>query len=419
MESMTEPMEVESSELRPKFVCILQDMRKDSTMPDMKRFSSWLKLIRTTAWVVRFTQNLRYSPKVLNELASYEIPDAENKWIRKVQAECFPEEVALLIAWKEVPNSSRLYTLCPFMDLNNILRVRGRTEYSQMLEYDTKCPIILDGKHYWTRLLIRHHHERALHMGIETVINNLRGKYWITSMRSTVKLVFRSCQYCKVKLAKPVQPQMAPLPDCRVNSNFIPFDHVGIDFFGPYEIQVGRRMRQKRYGVVFTCLTVRAIHIEIAASLSTDSTVMALRRFMSRPGVHPSHIYTDNGTNFRGSCREIKEAIQALDQNQLHQEFNAKPVNWHFNPPASPNMGGASERLIRSIKTGLEVALKTRHPNMEVFETAMTEVEYIVNSRPLTEVSVDPNDFKSLTPNDFPEVYALGFSSGDLIIFLR
>ena len=399
--------EANKSELRPKFVGVAQAVTVDESMPDVKRFSSWIKLIRTTAWVVRFVTNLRCKSKRLTDLSAYEIHDAEIRWIRKVQAECFPEEINLLKRWKPVASNSRLYSLCPFMDVDNTIRARGRTEYSEMLSYATMFPFILDGKHYYTRLLVQYYHKKAMHMGVETVINNLREKYWITSMRSTVKLSFRSCQYCKIKHAKPIQPQMAPLPDFRVNSNFIPFDHVGIDFFGPFEVQVGRRMRQKRYGVIFTCLTIRAIHIEVAETLSTDSTIMALRRFMSRRGVYPSHIYTDNGTNFRGSCREVREAIRLVNYDRISQEFNARPISWHFQIPSSPTMGGAWERLIRSVKQGLEISMKSRHPSFEVLETMMTEVEHTVNSRPLTEVSVDPNDLRSLTPNDFLHMHSV------------
>ena len=142
-------------------------------------------------------------------------------------------------------------------------------------------PIILDGKHRAVRLLILFHHERADHLGRERVINDLRMQYWITKLRQTVKSVIKDCQLCKIRKAKPSAPRMAPLPDVRTESFVRPFTNTGVDRFGPLYVTIGRR-REKRYGVLFTCLNVRAVHLEIAASLTTDSMIMALRRMMAR-----------------------------------------------------------------------------------------------------------------------------------------
>ena len=89
-----------------------------------------------------------------------------------------------------------------------------------------------------------------------------------------------------------------------------PFTHTGVDYFGPNTIKRGKRTRastgtDKRYGVVFTCLTYRAIHLELAGDLSTDRFIMALQRFASRRG-KPRSIGSDNGQNFVGAKRELK-----------------------------------------------------------------------------------------------------------------
>ena len=69
---------------------------------------------------------------------------------------------------------------------------------------------------------------------------------------------------------------MADLPDGRVQPDLPPFTHVGIDYFGPLFVKQGRS-HVKRYGCLFTCLTMRAVHIEIAHGLDTNSFLNALR----------------------------------------------------------------------------------------------------------------------------------------------
>ena len=121
---------------------------------------------------------------------------------------------------------------------------------------------------------------------------------------------------------------------------------------------IGRR-REKRYRVLFTCLNVRGVHLEIAASLTTDSMIMALRRLMARRG-KPKRIYSDNGTNFVGAKRELREVLE--DQDVIQQQLATDRIEWHFIPPGSPHMGGFWERLVGSAKRALEATMKEQAP---------------------------------------------------------
>ncbi|XP_026730254.1 uncharacterized protein LOC113495628 [Trichoplusia ni] len=234
---------------------------------------------------------------------------------------------------------------------------------------------------------IRSYHEKFLHGNTATVMNEVRQKYWILGLRATLKAVAHGCQWCKLRKSTPAIPPAGDLPSERLQHHQFPFACTAVDYFGPMQVTIGRRV-EKRWVALFTCLTTRAVHLELAPSLSASSMIMALRRMAARRGT-PRTLFSDNGTNFVGANKELEAA--ALK----------KGIKWKFIPPGSPNMGGAWERLVRTVKTALAVVLNERSPPEEVLHTLMTEVEHIVNSRPLTPVSMDPNDAESLTPNHF------------------
>ena len=190
---------------------------------------------------------------------------------------------------------------------------------------------------------------------------------------------------------------MADLPACRVAYNQPPFTNCGIDPFGPLYVKQGRK-RLKRWGVIFTCLTVRCIHLEIVEASDTDSFINAFRRFTNRRGC-PETVYSDCGTNLTGTVNELQEFKSALKKDVITKAAAEMKITWEFNPPAAPHMGGAWERLIRSVKAVMSGLMKDRVLTDPQLNTLFTEVESIVNSRPLTHISDDVNDLQALTPN--------------------
>ena len=154
----------------------------------------------------------------------------------------------------------------------------------------------------------------------------------------------------------------------------------------------------KRYGVLFTCLTVRAIHIEVANSLENDSCINAFRRFIARRG-QVSIMRSDNGKNLVGAEKEMREAIKGWNQSQISNMLMQKGITWIFNPPAGSHFGGIWERQICSVRRILNQILKQQPLDDERLHTLFCEVEAIVNGRPITRVSNDPCDIEALTPN--------------------
>ena len=159
---------------------------------------------------------------------------------------------------------SRLKTLTPFLDENNILRVGGRIDHAAVC-YDVKHPVIIPQDHQLCRLVIMDCHKRLNHEGTEHVRNDLRLLYWIPRSRSTVIKVLNDCSLCQRRRIKPQPLLMASLQKDRLQVAPL-FSKVGVDYFGPIMVKHFRK-HEKRYGCLFTCLVTRAVHLEVAKSL--------------------------------------------------------------------------------------------------------------------------------------------------------
>ena len=123
---------------------------------------------------------------------------------------------------------------------------------------------------------------------------------------------------------------MADLPIERLSFQKPPFTMTGVDYFGPLFVTV-RRSSEKRWGFLFTCLTTRAVQLEVVPSLDTNSCVMGILRFTARRGT-PAVIWSDNGTNFVGSETELVENIRKWNE-QAPELLVHKKITWKFNPP--------------------------------------------------------------------------------------
>ncbi|XP_031348508.1 uncharacterized protein LOC116174690 isoform X1 [Photinus pyralis] len=386
---------------RLEYTCInfsAQDLIPD--IPNPERFSKWTRLLRATAYIIRVRNILRAKVFIRNEITVEELYEAEIILYRKVQMESFLEEYKMLQQGQIIKKTSRLFSLsCTFREEDKLMRLDGRLNNSSSLNFDTKHPIILDPKHRITKLIIQHYHENAYHFGQEIVLNKLRCKFWILRMRQAVKNVFHNCQQCSNRRANPMIPIMGQLPSCRIEPTIRPFIKCGVDYFGPFEVAV-KRSREKRYGVIFTCLVTRAVYLEIAHDPTTNAFINVLRQFGCRRGF-PHEIHSDNGLNFRGAEREISQHLDNLQQNEIIEFCSLRGIKWHFNPPHAPHMGGIWERQIQSIKKILKEILNTRYPQEHILRTFLIECENILNSRPLTHVSSDSHDSEPLTPNHF------------------
>jgi len=347
----------------------------------LQHFSDWYRLKKTVAVFLRVKAILqerrlkRISAKYgsssainvkarkLNEdhssLTVRELEEAEHAIIRFTQSQSFDTELKSLDqesdnkpgherarpqkSKTEIRKTSSLYRLDPFVG-GGLLRVGGRLNYADIPE-ESKHPIILPRKSHVTTLIIRYTHEQLGHAGRGHVLAKLLERYWIVRANSAVRQLISSCVSCRRIKATPQDQKMADLPEDRVTPA-PPFTYVGVDYFGPYVTKEGRKER-KTYGALFTCVVSRAVYTEVAHSLETDCFLNVLRRFIARHGP-VREIRSDNGTNFVGAKRELRQAVNEMDHEEITEKLGQQQIDWKFNPPAASHMGGVWERQIRT-----------------------------------------------------------------------
>ena len=387
---------------------VVQHKKTNDSSPDpidrlIEYHSSWKKLKRAVAWIRRTMKVLLSKTRggqgasEMKELTPADLEDAERIIVKHVQKEHFLPELKELTAGREVLCASRLARLSPFME-DGLIRMRGRLTNSS-LDWASKHPLILPDKDKVTDLIITDLHERVGHEGRQYVLLELRTRYWVLKGNSAVRRCLHRCVKCR-KRQRPVEGQkMADLPRDRVDDAVHPFCCTGVDYFGPLYAKRGRG-QVKKFGVIFTCLSVRAVHLELADSLSADSFICALRRFLAKRG-NVRLIRSDRGTNFVGAEKELRREVDALfsSDDRLKKEMLNRGVEWRFNTPAASHHGGVWERLIRSVRKILNALLTSQTFTEETLHTFLCDAECIMNNRPLVPVTSDPRDELPLTPN--------------------
>ena len=319
---------------------------------------------------------------------------AEKSVLKYVQRQHFAEEISSLKKG-QIKKSSAIYKLDP-KQVDNLLCVGGRLRYAPIPD-EAKHPAILPRNHHIVGLIVRHYHLTSAHSGLEHMLSLIREKFWIVGGRAAVKKALRECFDCRRRQAPTGEQKMADLPEDRVTPDKPPFTFVRVDCFGPFLVRRGRSM-VKRYGVLFTCMTIRAIYIEVVHSMDTDSYINAMRRFIARRG-NPEEMKSDNGSNFVGSEKELRVAIAEWNQQKIHEFLLQRNIKWIFNPPAGSHHGGVWERCTRTVRKIMNALLKEQALEDEGLMTLMCEVESIINGRPISKVSDDPNDVEALMPN--------------------
>lgn len=366
--------------------------------------SDWQRLLRITAYCLRFCSNLRKAAanRFFGCLLTSELLAARTLWVKLIQMQNYSNELATLNAGATIGKKSSIIALNPIIDSDGILRVGGRLGNSS-IPYDQRHPIIIPKKSKMSTLIIKHAHHSTLHGGTQLTLSYIRRIFWLTDGRNETRRFIQSCTRCIRYRARPLAQKMADLPACRITPSR-PFMHTGVDFSGAIMVRSSRgrgHHASKAYICVFVCMVTRAIHIELVSALSSAAFIAAYKRFTARRGIC-SDLYSDNGTNFVGAEAELRKAFkEAKTASHISSELANIGTTWHFSPPLSPHFNGISESGIRSIKHHLRRIVGESTLTFEEMCTFLAQVEACLNSRPLYPLTNDPNDVIALTPGHF------------------
>ncbi|CAD7001676.1 unnamed protein product [Ceratitis capitata] len=374
--------------------------------PDfLDRFSSFATALRVTAYILRFARKARKMPNPPSTtLTQSDLKLAKTRLIAITQRKYFEKTITTLESKCPVEKRDPLRTLNPFMDKTGLLRANGRLTHAA-LSYDERHPIIIPDNSRYCSLLLEFLHSTLLHAEKQLMIRVIQQEYHIPRIRQKVKSCIFRCKTCTIYKQKMSTQLMAALPPERCTYT-LPFHTTGVDFAGPFLVKTStlrRASHSKAYVCVFVCFSTKAIHLEVCSDLTTEAFKAAFARFVGRRGI-PHKIMSDNGKTFVGAQRSLQRELSSFLEeasNKTTTDYAIHGLTWQFIPPYAPHMGGLWEAAVKSFKTHFTKVAGNQKFTFEEFTTLLIRIEAVLNSRPLSPMSQDPEDLKVLTPGHF------------------
>ena len=297
-----------------------------STVVHCENFSRLQRLLRVTAYMLRFIDTLKGRIKKINvtqipELTAAELGRAEKLWIIESQ-KCVKED-------QNFPTWQKQFGL--FLD-EGVWRCKGRLGNAD-IPYSARYPVLLHKRHHLTLLIIRDAHQRVMHNGVKETLTEIRSRFWIVRGRQLVRTVLNKCVICHRYEGRPCNlPPPPPLPDFRVREEPA-FTYTGVDFAGPLYIKnKGLLNGNKVWICLYTCCIIRAVHLELVPDMTTEAFIRSFKRFTARRGF-PCKLVSDNGKTFKSAAKSI-ETI--LNQPEVQQYFAGVGLEWIFNLEKAP-----------------------------------------------------------------------------------
>ena len=351
-----------------------------SNMIDCGDYPSYNRLLRVTAYVIKFIRILQSrTNKVKGEvkdsaLTAADLLEAENLWIIDVQDQVKSDP--RFKHWKA--------QLVLIQDEESILRSKGRLSQAD-LPYASKYPSIIPRENKLTELIVRDCHSRVYHCGVKDTLAELRTRFWIVIGRQYVKKVLSKCVVCRRLEGKSFNQQAtSDLPDFRLQET-LAFTTVGIDYAGPLLVKSEGNSKSKVWICLFSCNTSRGIHLEVVPDLTSGAFLRCLQRFTSRRGI-PRLITSDNATTFKAASRIL---LKIAKSPEVLAYLASRRIIWRFLLEKAPWQGGAFEILIKLVKRTLKKILGQALLTYEELLTVVTDVEGTVNCRPITYLYLD------------------------------
>lgn len=433
-----EELEAERSESKPAFVgvikldaanCFCVEGSNGKQEPLVNRRSTLDSILRITAYVLRFIKikcktsaskifRGKLNPIVIEQEDNSKFTPTPNErdealfyWIGVAQRCHYSQEIRARKNGLELATNSPLRHFVPFIDDKGLLRVGGRLENSDS-SYQQKHQVFVPPESAIGKLLIRNAHFKTLH-GVGAVTKAyLRPRFWFLRIGMAIKSFTHRCPVC-IRYRKQAGEQlMGQLPAVRVTMAE-PFSRVGVDFAGPFKLKKlpGKQMplRQaasmpyrepptvKGWIVVYVCLVTRAMHLDVVQGLTVEEFLETFAKLISRRGLC-NEIWSDNGTTFVGANNEMARVLKEWNGKIPHEQLAAYGTTWRFITPSAPFQGGIWEGGVKTVKHHLTRVVGKRLLTPSQLYTVVTQIEAVLNSRPLWPQTDDPFDLAPITP---------------------
>ena len=371
---------------------------------DITRYSSYSMLLRVVTRVfmaVNIFKKFQINKKCISATECDRIESRKSAFryiIQQNQNKYYPDVIAYLQDRSQHNAPPIVFQLNLYLDENNIIRSKSRIDKCMLINYDAKNPVLIHPSSYLAKLLILHAHEKCNHLGTDSTLNYVRSVgFWIPRARSTIQKYVTKCISCQKYNKRPFHiPKGTVLPADRVNS-VIPFAVTGVDFTGHFYVKNEEGTASKYYILIFTCLSTRAVHMEVINSMATESFVLAMIRFCNRFGL-PRIIYSDNAKSFISGGNILSEIFMS---DLFKSKFEPYKIEFRLNPVYSPWYGATWERLIKTIKSCINKTIGKQKLTYFNFITLISDIQATMNNRPLTYSTNIDNSIDVVTPNHF------------------
>ena len=385
------------SQASKELTCNVAVHKSENFVFDLNKYSKLNNLVSVLGYVIEFCHKIM--KKFTSRLECLKL--SKIYLIRYDQKVSFQSELDFLSGTADSPMPTLVQNLNLFIDEFGILRSKGRISKCSSLSYDVANPILMPNNSHLSELFIWDCHFRVKHMGTSSTLNTLRNLgLWITNGRTTIKKVLKKCIVCKkLNTLSFRYPKRTDFIVDRVNFSR-PYQHTGIDFTGAINVKFGDTV-SKMYLLIFTCLNIRSIHVEIVSSMATESFLLAFVKFCNLHNI-PDKIYSDNALTFTFGVDIVSKSRLQCSFNEYLEKNNIKHVKIAL---YAAWMGSSWERMIKTLKSVLYKSIGRRR--IEYFQLAslITEIQNMINSRPLTYRDDDVSNFDIITPNSFLKPY--------------
>ena len=384
---------IPQGELLKQFRCLIQATEVTNTLHGINQILSpfrtnyWTKLLRLTQLLLSWYHKIH----VPNTSAALTLESSKNLWFLSVM----PDTMEALKAGRLKELNTKI--------VDGIVLMQGRaTSGMEKFFGQSTLPVIMGSTRIAYLVMLDAH--CMDHTGRDTTVGMSRKTAWIVNAKKLAKQIVRSCVRCRY-LRKMIETQkMAALPEIlQVPSP--PFTNIGIDLLGPLTVKsmVNKRSTMKVWVVLFLCLNVKAISMELAPGYSTADFLLAYAAHVSQKGL-PTFVHSDRGSQLVSAQKDITAEHHKYDWDFISRSSSAQGTTWHFTPSGGQWRNGSTEAFVKKFKMSFSHLYRDTRFNYAELNCAIKRISNVLNDRPVSAqrsrtFSADDDFIMPLTPN--------------------